>query len=92
VVSDDWAMAAMRSLASAGIAAGETGAAALAGLQSIASGPAGAQARSALRLGPDSRVLVLCTEGITDTAAWTAITGHPLPEAARPDPIPGGNA
>jgi diaminopropionate ammonia-lyase len=92
VVSDDWAMVAMRSMATAGIAAGETGAAALAGLQSIASGPAGAEARSALQLGPDSRVLVLCTEGVTDAAAWSAITGQPLPDAALPEPIPGGNA
>jgi diaminopropionate ammonia-lyase len=96
VVSDDWAMAAMRSLATAGIAAGETGAAALAGLQAIASGPAGAQARSALRLGPGSRVLVLCTEGVADAAAWTAITGQPVPDGAQPEsilpePTPGGN-
>jgi diaminopropionate ammonia-lyase len=92
VVSDDWAAAAMRSLATAGIAAGETGAAALAGLQAIASGPGGAAARPALRLGPDSRVLVLCTEGVTDAAAWTAITGQPAPDAVLPEPTPGGNA
>jgi len=91
-VSDEWAMTAMRSLATAGVIAGETGAAALAGLQAICADPAGAPARAALGLGQDSRVLVLCTEGVTDTAAWTAITGHPMPEAALPEPIAGGNA
>jgi diaminopropionate ammonia-lyase len=91
-VSDEWAMTAMRSLATAGVIAGETGAAALAGLQAICADPAGAPARAALGLGQDSRVLVLCTEGVTDAAAWTAITGHPMPEAALPEPIAGGNA
>jgi diaminopropionate ammonia-lyase len=92
VVADDWAKAAMRSLAAAGIAAGETGAAALAGLQAICTHPAGDDARPALRLGPASRVLVLCTEGVTDAASWTAITGQPAPEAAWPGPTAGGNA
>jgi diaminopropionate ammonia-lyase len=76
-VSDGWAEAAMRELAAEGIVAGETGAAALAGLQAICADPAGAPARAALRLGPDSRVLVLCTEGATDPEAWTRITGCP---------------
>jgi diaminopropionate ammonia-lyase len=75
-VSDGWAMAAMRSLAAAGIIAGETGAAALAGLQAVCCDPAGAQVRAALRLGHDSRVLVLCTEGATDPGAWARITGY----------------
>jgi diaminopropionate ammonia-lyase len=91
-VSDEWAMAAMRSLASAGIIAGETGAAALAGLQAICASQAGAPARAALGLGPDSRVLVLNTEGVTDAAAWAAITGHPVPAEALPVPTAGGNA
>jgi diaminopropionate ammonia-lyase len=82
VVSDGWAIAAMRSLAAAGIVAGETGAAALAGLQAICASPAGEPARAALRLGPDSRVLVLCTEGATDPAAWARIVGYPVPDEA----------
>jgi diaminopropionate ammonia-lyase len=83
VVSDGWAMAAMRSLAAAGIVAGETGAAALAGLQALCASPAGDAARAALRLGRESSVLVLCTEGATDPAAWERIVGRPLPETAR---------
>jgi diaminopropionate ammonia-lyase len=83
-ISDEWAMAAMRSLAAAGVIAGETGAAALAGLQAICADPAGAPARRALRLGRRSRVLVLCTEGVTDTAAWARITGYPVPASVTP--------
>jgi diaminopropionate ammonia-lyase len=83
-VCDQWAMAAMRSLAAAGIIAGETGAAALAGLHAICADPAGAPARAALGLGDDSRVLVLCTEGVTDPAAWARITGRPVPDDALP--------
>lgn len=89
-VSDEWAMAAVRSLAAAGVIAGETGGAALAGLQAICADPAGAPARGALGLGRDSRVLVLCTEGVTDTAAWTRITGYPVPVNATPSAIPAG--
>jgi diaminopropionate ammonia-lyase len=83
-VADSWAMAAMRSLAAAGIVAGETGAAALAGLHAVCTDPAGESARSVLGLRPDSRVLVLCTEGATDPAAWASIVGHPVPPAAPP--------
>jgi diaminopropionate ammonia-lyase len=78
-VPDSWAMAAMRSLAAAGIVAGETGAAALAGLHAVCTDPASGQARSVLGLSPGSRVLVLCTEGATDPAAWAGIVGHPAP-------------
>jgi diaminopropionate ammonia-lyase len=74
-VSDGWAAAAMVSLASAGIVAGETGAAALAGLQAVMTCPEGEPARGALRLGPASSVLVLCTEGATDPVAWQQIVG-----------------
>ncbi len=91
-VSDEWAVAAMRSLAAAGVIAGETGAAALAGLQAICADPAGAPVRAALGLGRRSRVLVLCTEGVTDGAAWARITGYPVPDAALPEPTAGGNA
>jgi diaminopropionate ammonia-lyase len=86
-VSDSWAMAAMRALAAAGVLAGETGAAALAGLHAVCTDPAGATARSALGLRSDSRVLVLCTEGATDPAAWARIVGRPVPpHGASGDP------
>jgi diaminopropionate ammonia-lyase len=78
-ICDGWAMAAMRSLAGAGVIAGETGAAALAGLQAICAGQDGEAAREALRIGRDSRVLLLCTEGATDPAAWARIVGRPVP-------------
>jgi diaminopropionate ammonia-lyase len=83
-VSDAWAMVAMCSLADAGIIAGETGAAALAGLLAICADPAGAPALTALRLGPGRRVLVLCGEGVTDAAAWERITGRPVPAGPGP--------
>jgi diaminopropionate ammonia-lyase len=83
VVSDGWAMAAMRSLAAAGIVAGESGAASLAGLQALCASQGDGAARAALRLGRESSVLVLCTEGATDPAAWERIVGRPVPAAAR---------
>jgi diaminopropionate ammonia-lyase len=81
-VSDSWAMAAMLALARASVVAGETGAAALAGLHAVCAHPAGEPARAALGLRPDSRVLVLCTEGPTDPAAWERIAGHAVPARA----------
>ncbi len=83
VVSDGRAMAAMRSLAAAGIAAGGTGSAALAGLQAICADPAGDSGRAALQLGPGDSVLLLCTEGATGPEAWERIVGYPVPETAR---------
>jgi diaminopropionate ammonia-lyase len=82
VVSDGWAMAAMRALAAAGVVAGETGAAALAGLQALCADPAGADVRSALGLSKESSVLLLCTEGATDPLAWERIVGYPVPDVA----------
>ena len=62
-VSDEAAIAAMRLLARAGIVAGESGVAGLAGFLLAAGDPA---AREALGLGAASRVLVFSTEGATD--------------------------
>jgi diaminopropionate ammonia-lyase len=91
-VSDAWAEAAVRALAAEGIVAGETGAAALAGLQAVCADPAGAPARAALRLSPDSRVLVLCTEGATDPDAWARITGYPAPPVPAATDLPSRGA
>jgi diaminopropionate ammonia-lyase len=70
-VDDTAAEQAMRDLATIGVVAGETGAAALAGLRAaVAGGAAGA---------PDlrgRRVLVLCTEGATDPVAYRRIVGR----------------
>jgi diaminopropionate ammonia-lyase len=62
-IPDAAAIACMRLLAAQGIVAGESGVAGLAGCLLAAGDPA---ARTALGLGPDSRVLVFSTEGATD--------------------------
>jgi diaminopropionate ammonia-lyase len=72
-VTDAAAEDAMRALATVGIVAGETGAAALAGLQTlVADGPAaGAVPELAGR-----HALVLCTEGATDPVSYARILGQ----------------
>jgi diaminopropionate ammonia-lyase len=85
-VTDGWARRAMRALATAGIVAGETGAAALGGLLAVCETAEGAPVREAARLGPATSVLLLCTEGATDPQAWEAIVGRPLPGAAPSGP------
>ena len=69
-VSDLDAEEAMRVLASCGIVSGETGAAALAGLQ--------AAPRDELGLDVTSTVVVLCTEGATDPESYERIVGGSL--------------
>jgi diaminopropionate ammonia-lyase len=66
-VDDPAAEQAMRDLATVGIVAGETGAAALAGLGVLAAGMPD--------LVRDRRALVLCTEGATDPSAYRRIVG-----------------
>lgn len=75
VVSIDDAVArdAMRALARAGVVSGETGAAALGGLREVL---AQQGLRSGWRLGEDSRVLILSTEGATDPGAYEQIVGN----------------
>jgi diaminopropionate ammonia-lyase len=74
-VPDERVPEAMRLLAADGIVAGETGAAGLAGLLALVGEPALGDARDALGLGSDSRVLLLCTEGATDPEAYARLTG-----------------
>lgn len=71
-IPDAAAVGAMRRLAREGIVSGESGAAGLAGLLLAAGNPA---ARTALALGPDSRVLVFSTEGATDPALYARLVG-----------------
>jgi diaminopropionate ammonia-lyase len=78
-IPDDAAREAMRVLARAGIVAGETGAAGLGGLLSLAASADWARMRKVLKMDERSHVLVLVTEGATDPAAWEAITGQRLP-------------
>jgi len=74
-VADGCARQAMRDLAAAGIVAGESGAAALAGLAELTAGPGAGELRSALGLEADASVLLLCTEGATDPNAYRQIVG-----------------
>jgi diaminopropionate ammonia-lyase len=69
-ISDDSARAAMRTLAAAGIVAGETGAAGLGGAVELL------ENRDGVHPGKDwQRVLLMCTEGATDPDAYAAILG-----------------
>jgi diaminopropionate ammonia-lyase len=74
-VADERARQAMRDLAAAGIVAGETGAASLAGLAEATGGRAASRLRDALGLGAGTRVLLMCTEGATDPEAYHRIVG-----------------
>ena len=74
-VADERARQAMRDLAAAGIVAGETGAASLAGLAEATGGRAAGRLRTALGLGAGTRVLLVCTEGATDPEAYHRIVG-----------------
>ena len=86
---DEAAMSAMRLLAD-GVAgdpvlvAGESGAAALAGLVAAAGSPT---LREALGLGPDSRVVVIGSEGATDPATYERVVGRAA-EAVAPSGPP----
>lgn len=73
-VEDDDARNAMRRFQAIGVAAGESGAAGLAGLLALGSS-AGSGLREAIGMGAGSRVLVLVTEGVTDPVAYASIVG-----------------
>ena len=81
---DEAAMSAMRLLADGvsgdpSLVAGESGAAAVAGLVSAARDPG---LRQALGLGPNSRVVVIGSEGATDPAAFERVVGRSAEEVA----------
>jgi diaminopropionate ammonia-lyase len=78
-VADERARQAMRDLAEAGVVAGETGAASLAGLAEATGGRQAGELRRVLGLGPHARVLLLCTEGATDPEAYRRIVGGTRP-------------
>ena len=69
-IADSYTEEAMRTLAACGIVSGETGAAALAGLEAMMA------ARNELELDASSTVLVISTEGATDPQAYERIVGH----------------
>lgn len=72
-IPDDAARQAMRDLATAGIVAGETGAAGLGGLTALLTGPDAAAHRAQLGLTPETSVLLFSTEGATDPGAYAEI-------------------
>jgi diaminopropionate ammonia-lyase len=72
-VSDREAHAAMRELAAAGLAIGDCGASAVAALRALAIEEACGALRDAARIGADSRVLLVATEGPTDPAAYRRV-------------------
>jgi diaminopropionate ammonia-lyase len=71
-VDDDAAAAAMCRLADSGVVAGETGAAALAGITELAA----ANVRADAGLAVDATVLVIVTEGATDQANYRRLVGR----------------
>lgn len=72
-VSDDEARAALRELAAAGLAIGESGAAPLAALHALREDSACAALRDAVKL---DRVLLIATEGPTDPVSYAAAVGE----------------
>lgn len=74
-VEDRWAEEAMRASWREGLTAGESGAAALAGLMALMKTPELAEARAAANLGPESRVLVVNTEAATDPENHRRLVG-----------------
>jgi diaminopropionate ammonia-lyase len=81
-VADERVPTAMRLLAEDGVVAGETGAAGLAGMLRLAEAAKDGHLPPELELGPDKRVLLLCTEGATDPVAYRRLT------AQAPEPTP----
>ena len=72
-IPDDRAREAMRALARAGIVAGETGAAGLAGLFELLIGAENARYHKALGIDKNIRALIIVTEGATDPESYRRI-------------------
>jgi len=84
-IGDEWARRAMRDLADAGVVAGETGAASLAGLAALCDPGQRSALSAGMQLNSRTSVLVLSTEGATDPQAWRRIVGRPVPESLHRD-------
>ncbi|HEV2999141.1 MAG TPA: pyridoxal-phosphate dependent enzyme [Solirubrobacteraceae bacterium] len=78
-VTDAEAHAAMRELAAAGLAIGDSGAAPLAALRTLATDPGAAALRDFVGLGPESRVVLIATEGPTDPEGYARTVGGAQP-------------
>lgn len=72
-LEDHYSREAMRILAAQGIPASESGVAGLAGLLALFESPEAEPARKHLKLSPESHILLLLTEGVTDPAAYSEI-------------------
>lgn len=75
-IEDTRAVQGMQQLAAIGVTAGETGAAGLGGLLEIMTGEHSAELREKLGITPETRVLLLSTEGATDPVNYTRLVGH----------------
>ena len=76
-VTDSEAHASMRELAATGLAFGECGAAPLAALRALVAEPECSTLRDAVALRPDSRVLLIATEGPTDPETYRRALSGP---------------
>jgi diaminopropionate ammonia-lyase len=76
-IEDSFAEQAMRTLAANGVESGETGAAALGGLEAILARDDADALREAIGLDGSATVLVLSTEGATDPESYLRIVGRP---------------
>lgn len=79
-IDDKWTLDAMRALAvptgtDARVAAGASGAAALGGLLAVCRDPGMQAVREHLNLTPESRVLAIVSEGVTDPELWRTVAG-----------------
>ncbi len=74
-IDDSYAEEAMRTLAGCGIVSGETGAAALAGLEALLALPGARGIRAEIGLDAAATVLLLVTEGATDPESYRRIVG-----------------
>ncbi|MGQ0735276.1 MAG: diaminopropionate ammonia-lyase [Acidobacteriota bacterium] len=88
-IDDRWAVAAMQRLAKPlgedpVVRAGASGASALGGLLALVDSPALLPLRRALAVGPDTRALLLVTEGTTDPAHFAQVVGETDDSAAEP--------
>jgi diaminopropionate ammonia-lyase len=80
-VTDAEAHAAMAELAVLGHAIGDCGAAPLAALRALATDPACAELRAAAGgLGPETRALLIATEGVTDPDGYAEVAGGRAPK------------
>jgi diaminopropionate ammonia-lyase len=91
-IEDERAFRAMRELAGEGVASGETGAAALAGLEALVEWADTAARRRETGLEETTTVLVLCTEGATDPALYRTIVGRDAADVAGSATVGGHGA